>query len=181
MSNQGGRSRAKQRAKERLEKQQDIFRRKNNLLKEIRKYNDTALSTVCDPLLQSDDKSFIDKMKKILLLSENGVRISANQIGITKRVIIISPDRKTVKVMINPEIIDHSNETSISVEGCLSYPGIITQVPRYNRISVEYVDEQFNRWMDDFEGLAARIIAHETDHLNAICHNRDEWIKNKVQ
>jgi peptide deformylase len=103
----------------------------------------------------------------------NGIGLAANQVGILKRVIVIDVSEveglEDVKpfAMINPEIV-RSQDTLIMEEGCLSVPHIRDDVERAEKISVKYKDASFKDQTMDVEGVLARVILHETDHLNGI-------------
>ena len=68
--------------------------------------------------------------------------------------------------MINPVLFDLSEETSSMEEGCLSIPGVREPVTRPERIGVEYYDQDWNLVEEHLDGLAARIVQHENDHLD---------------
>ena len=87
------------------------------------------------------------------------------------------------RVFINPEIIKTSAENSEYEEGCLSLPGVSEKIVRPVKISVSAIDENGKRFvLDDVDGLLARIIQHENDHLNGILYidRGDEEFKNKT-
>jgi peptide deformylase len=69
------------------------------------------------------------------------------------------------KAFINPEIIEESGEEWVYNEGCLSLPGLREDISRKPIIKIQYYDEDFNYHEDTFDGMAARIIQHEYDHL----------------
>jgi peptide deformylase len=98
-----------------------------------------------------------DEMKKAILLAEDmvkhiknpdngGVGLAAPQIGVNKRIIVValmhSSDDETYKIlgMINPVIIEHSTETCVDSEGCLSVPGEFGDVSRYKTVKLTYTD-----------------------------------------
>ena len=101
-----------------------------------------------------------------------GVGLAAPQVGENIRLIVFDCVNITMNAMdsgflFNPEIIEESEECSIADEGCLSFPGQFVKVKRNKTIKVKYLDIA-NRWMvRSYSGLAARIIQHEIDHLNA--------------
>lgn len=118
-------------------------------------------------------KGIIESMFETMYHSD-GIGLAAPQIGISKRIFIVdaSPvesDDESLKdfkrVFINPEIISYEGDNVIYNEGCLSIPGIREDVPREERITIRYQDEQFEQHEEQFEGYPARIIQHEFDHL----------------
>jgi peptide deformylase len=107
----------------------------------------------------------------------NGVGIAAPQVGISDRLFIIA-SRPTLRypnahlmeptAMINPKILNHSNETIKDWEGCLSVPGIRGLVPRYQAIEIEYTNREGELCYQQLTDFVARIFQHELDHLNGI-------------
>ncbi len=105
----------------------------------------------------------------------DGIGIAAPQIGRSVRLIVIDAtplaeedptftDFK--KVLINPKIIERSEDTIKSNEGCLSVPGIREDVERSQKIRIEYFDENFEKHDETYEEMAAVILQHEYDHLD---------------
>lgn len=111
------------------------------------------------------------------MLARNGVGIAAPQVYVSKRVIIVAsrpnprypdaPDMAAL-VMVNPEILQYSNETCLGEEGCLSVPDERGAVARAQRIVVRYFTLHGERVEATFEGFPARIVQHEVDHLNGV-------------
>ncbi|OUY07875.1 peptide deformylase [Acinetobacter populi] len=111
------------------------------------------------------------------MLERNGVGIAAPQVYVSKRVIIVAsrpnprypeaPEMAAI-VMINPEIIEHSTETCLGEEGCLSVADLRRQVERAQAVTVRYLTLEGEVIQRKFEGFPARIVQHEVDHLNGI-------------
>lgn len=95
----------------------------------------------------------------------NGVGLAAPQVGILKRVFVIDVG-EGVEVFINPEIIETSEETQKDIEGCLSIPGKRGYVIRPLRVKVRTLTLDGGERLVEAEGLFARAICHENDHLN---------------
>ena len=119
-------------------------------------------------------KELIDNMFETMHKAE-GIGLAAPQIGLSIRLIVIDangisenhPECKDFKrVLINPEITERSSKTVSLEEGCLSFPGIHEKVPRAATIQVEYLDENFNKQVENLEGFNARVVQHECEHLN---------------
>jgi peptide deformylase len=151
----------------------------------IRKFNDPALKAVCEALCPGDDLSFIDAMR-IACHDFRGVGLAAPQIGVLKRAVFIMPTGKgRCYSLINPRIVRHSERMISDEEGCLSYPGVLATVERYEWVEVEHVDRTHqhgssssSRWpvtVSYFSGREARIVQHELDHLDGICRVGDTW------
>ena len=106
-----------------------------------------------------------------------GVGLAAPQIGILKRLIVVDnredeeeEGEKPMRFyMINPEIIEKDGE-EVSMEGCLSVPGKQGTVKRAKHIKVKYNDLEGQEIIMEAENFLARIIQHETDHLNGILY-----------
>ena len=103
----------------------------------------------------------------------NGIGLAANQVGILKRVIVIDVSEieglESIKpfALINPEIMK-GKDTLVMEEGCLSVPHIRDEVERAEKIIVRYKDTSFEDQVLEAGGVLARVILHETDHLDGI-------------
>lgn len=120
-----------------------------------------------------DLKKLLDDMW-LTLGEASGVGLAAPQIGKNIRLFIVDctpwaeevPELADFKrVFINAEIYEHSEETSLFEEGCLSLPGIHENVSRPVKIRMRYLDENFQPHDEEFDGYPARVIQHEYDHL----------------
>ena len=142
-----------------------------------------------------DFKKLIDDMW-ITLGEASGVGLAAPQIGKNIRLFIVdcTPWSEEVpelaefrKVFVNPEIYEHSEETDLFEEGCLSLPGIHENVRRPIRIRMRYLDENFVEHDEEITGKPARVIQHEYDHIEGMVFTdhlapiRKNLIKNKLQ
>src|SRR5690606_1602689 len=108
------------------------------------------------------------------MYAASGVGIAAPQIGKSIRLFVIDaspyeddePKLKDFKkVFINPKIIDEFGDTWLSSEGCLSIPDIREDVSRHPALRLKYLDENFVGHEETYDGLAARVIQHEYDHI----------------
>lgn len=102
-----------------------------------------------------------------LMLQHNGLGISGNQVGLLKRIIVVSDDEQIIH-MINPEIIISQPELEMGEEGCLSLPKIFLHKMRLKTIKVKYRDRKGKPHIQEYSGLTSRIIQHEIDHLDGI-------------
>ena len=98
-----------------------------------------------------------------------GVGIAAPQVGILKRIVCMDVGDGNQYLMINPEIIELSGEQT-GMEGCLSVPGKRGQVTRANYAKVKAFNENMEEIIIEGEGLLARCIQHECDHLDGILY-----------
>jgi peptide deformylase len=106
-----------------------------------------------------------DNMVKIMRASR-GIGLAAPQIGVSERVIVINPNNRPI-VIFNPRITERSG-TQVGEEGCLSIPGLYGDVERSLNVVVEGLDRKGRESTWDMDGLAARIVQHEIDHLDGI-------------
>lgn len=121
-----------------------------------------------------DFKKLVEDM--FLTLEEaSGVGLAAPQIGKNIRLFVVdctpwgdeNPELAEYRrVFVNPEIYERSEETSLFEEGCLSLPGIHENVRRPVKVRMRYLDENFEPHDEEFDGLPARVIQHEYDHLD---------------
>lgn len=100
------------------------------------------------------------------MLANNGIGISANQVGLPYRVFVMHGQE--LIPCFNPRIVDMSNETIVMEEGCLSYPGLFVKIKRARRIKVRFADPTGKIETRTFDGMTARIFQHEMDHLDGI-------------
>lgn len=134
------------------------------------------IRTIGDPILGKRSKEvtrvtertreLIDDMIETLY-EQNGVGLSAVQVGVLKRIVVVdlSEEGDEPIVMINPVIRVKDGEQE-GYEGCLSVPGKTGRVKRPNHVIVDFVDEDFNPQSLEGEGIFARCICHECDHLD---------------
>ena len=146
------------------------------MLRELVIYGDERLQQVSEKIETIDDeiRTLIDDMFETMY-KERGVGLAAVQVGILKKLIVISvPDFDDEKkpdfklALINPEIIWHSEEMEILEEGCLSFPEIRDDVARYQKIKVKYLDKDGNEQILEAEDYIAKVLQHEIDHTNGI-------------
>jgi peptide deformylase len=122
-----------------------------------------------EPVSVIDKKTakFIKDMVKAMK-EEKGVGLAAPQVGVNQRIIIVTLDGDIIVPMVNPDIIDHSDETEFGEEGCLSLPGKWGQVERYREIIVQFKDLKGEKRILKLEKFNARVVQHEIDHLDGI-------------
>jgi peptide deformylase len=108
----------------------------------------------------------IDDMLRIMRRA-NGVGLAAPQVGVLQRLIVIAPDGMRPSALINPKIVKLEGE-QIGQEGCLSIPGLYGDVKRYDYIEVEALDRRGRELTYELEGMPARIVQHEIDHLDGV-------------
>lgn len=102
------------------------------------------------------------------MLENNGIGLSANQVGLPYRVFVMKADE--LIPCFNPRIVDVSSEQIYLEEGCLSYPNFFVKIKRPRRIKVRYTEPNNNTVTRIFEGMTARVFQHELDHLDGISY-----------
>lgn len=136
---------------------------------------DLVLRTKCDAV-ENIDKDLLNTMDEMvsMMRAQNGVGLAAPQVGILKRfLVMMDPESEQVFKMINPEIISHSDNTCVMEEGCLSVLGadglpVYANVVRPESVIVKWTDENGKELQAEMTGVPARIVQHETDHLDGI-------------
>ena len=137
----------------------------------LRYYGDPVLRQKAAPAEVTPDlASFVQGMFECMYRAE-GIGLAAPQVGALRRVFVLDvlPDGapRVKRAFVNP-VITERDGTSVAEEGCLSIPGIRHDVKRAERVVVEALDEMGAPFRLEAEGLVARAIQHETDHLDGI-------------
>lgn len=127
-----------------------------------------VLRTVAAPVPKITKKTqfLIDDMVRSMKKA-SGIGLAAPQVGVSSRVIVIAPDDMKPMALINPRVIREEGE-QIGQEGCLSIPGLYGDVIRAAYIEVEAIDRRGNLITLELEGLPARVVLHEVDHLDGV-------------
>jgi peptide deformylase len=110
--------------------------------------------------------ALIDEMIRIMKAA-NGVGLAAPQIGILQRVIVVAPDGMKPTALVNPKVIKSEGEY-LGQEGCLSIPGLYGDVKRPAFVEVEALDRRGREVVFELEGMPAKVVQHEIDHLDGI-------------
>jgi peptide deformylase len=141
-------------------------------LRLVRQYPDPALRNAATAVAEVDDEvqRLAERMLDVMERA-HGVGLAAPQLGILRRILVYrASDEDDPKVLINPELVERSDETEVGTEGCLSLLGGELQVPvaRHLRVRVSGRDASGDAVDMDVEGFEARVIQHEIDHLDGI-------------
>lgn len=155
---------------------------------EIKKYPDPILRKKAKeikeitPEVKELGLDMLETMKE-----KEGIGLAAPQVGISQRIIAVqliserTVEEKTGKapqILINPKIIKKSRETEIDKEGCLSFPGLWLQIKRAKKVEVRALNKDGKEVGIAAEGLPARILQHEIDHLdNILFVDRLGWLQ----
>ena len=142
--------------------------------RKIRLDGDDVLRKGCKPIEKMTPRlqTLIDDMYETMY-EANGVGLAAPQVGILKRIVVIDIGDDNAYTLINPKIIEAdevSGEEVSMEEGCLSLPGLQGTVTRPNHVICEAYDEDMQLRQIEGEGLLARAICHELDHLDGILY-----------
>jgi peptide deformylase len=134
---------------------------------------DKRLRLVSEPVVKIDDevKKLVADMFETMYEAP-GVGLAAVQVGVPKRVVTIDATRgeeeKQPVALINPEIVWFSDEKSVHEEGCLSIPDFTDEVERPEKVKARFLDLDGRTIEVEAEGLFARVLQHEIDHINGV-------------
>lgn len=141
---------------------------------QLRYYGDPVLRKRAEPVVEITDaeRQLAEQMLMTLEATGNGIGLAATQVGVLKRLIIVDigeVDDEVYEplVLFNPEILSSEGEIVVE-EGCLSIPDVTADVKRPERIVVEGIDVQRGTIRIEADGLLARVLLHEIDHLNGV-------------
>jgi peptide deformylase len=141
-------------------------------LREIKTYPDPVLLKKAVPVDEVDEdlRSLIDDMVETMYAS-SGIGLAAPQVGVSKRLIIVDTSavegEGSLLVLMNPEILESEGAESAE-EGCLSLPGFTAEVKRAGKVLVRCLDVDGSEKTISAEGLLARALQHEIDHLEGV-------------
>jgi len=143
--------------------------RRRIALAQIRQYPDAALKLQARAVDEFDDelRSLVERMK-LLMQDANGIGLAATQVGVLRRLFVFQPSEDELLAMVNPEIVQRSEETEVAEEGCLSIQGITVPVERALEVTIVARDETGAGVRYELDGYAARCVQHETDHLDGV-------------
>ena len=138
---------------------------------EVVQYGDPILRKKCNLVTDYRKiRSLINDMFDTMY-EENGLGLAANQVGVDLNLFIIDlsaiEENEKTHVFVNGEIVDSSVESWFE-EGCLSIPDVRLNVNRPEKIKIKFRDLSENEHIEEYDGLMARAIQHEMDHLNGI-------------
>ncbi len=144
---------------------------------ELLTYPNPCLSHPARPVEQVDDhvRALATEMEE-MMVAHDGVGLAAPQVGLDMRMVVIDRyafegeegQSKPKVVLINPEIIEASDEMQVGEEGCLSFPGVFIKIKRHKRVRVRALNKDGEVFEIEGEDLAARALQHEIDHLDGV-------------
>lgn len=140
---------------------------------DILKLGDPRLYEICGPVLKSDlplvpvwTQQLHEAMEDIRRVYGFGRGIAAPQLGIMKRMFYLNLDRPYI--IFNPELKGLSEELFELWDDCMSFPNLLVKVNRHQSLTLEYLDENWEKQSWKVEGAISELIQHEYDHLNGI-------------
>ncbi len=144
--------------------------RRRAALAQIRQYGDPVLRLPTREVESFDDDlaRLVARMKR-LMADANGVGLAANQVGVLRRVLVLrrDPDEEPI-ALVNPVIVGRGEATEVDDEGCLSLQGVTCPVERNVAVTVGARDPDGRELRVELDGLAARVVQHEIDHLDGV-------------
>lgn len=144
--------------------------RRDAALRRVRKFGDPVLRTRA-LAVERFDAALAEEVERMgeLMHDALGVGLAATQLGVLHRVLVYRAHAEDpLTALVNPEIEWRSDETELAEEGCLSLPGVHLEVERAHALRVRARDRDGEELVVEAEGLSARIIQHEVDHLDGI-------------
>jgi peptide deformylase len=144
--------------------------RRRLALAQIRQYPDPVLRMRANEIESFDDdlRQLVERMAQ-LMRDANGVGLAGTQVGTLQRLFVIQPTPEDEpRALVNPVLVDRSEETFSDTEGCLSLQGVTVPVERALRVTVEGKDETGADVRLELEEHPARVAQHEIDHLDGI-------------
>jgi peptide deformylase len=143
--------------------------RRRFALAQIRQYGDVALRMHANPVEDFDDdlRRLVERMTA-LMHDAQGVGLAATQVGVLRRVFVFEPDEDGPRVVVNPVVVERSDETEADEEGCLSLQTVRVPVERATSLVLEGKDETGADVRYELDGYGARVAQHELDHLDGV-------------
>lgn len=134
---------------------------------EIRREGDPVLRQKAKPVkkIGPNIKALLDDMAETMY-DAHGVGLAAPQVGISKRIVVIDVGEGIVE-LVNPEFVSGQGNAT-AYEGCLSVPGIVGEVERFETVTVTYLDRDGHRRWVEGTALLGRALQHEIDHLEGV-------------
>lgn len=140
-------------------------------------YGDPVLRQTAQEISQSQPQIDVQKIVEDMyetMYAANGVGLAAPQIGLPYRLFVIDSAKMTddgiglKRVFINAKIVEEEGTPWAFEEGCLSIPNIRENVSRKANIKIHYFDENWNEYEEEYDGMTARVIQHEYDHIEGV-------------
>lgn len=146
-------------------------------VREIILYPDPILKTYCNPIASMDEEvdALVQDLIDTMVAAGHSVGVAAPQIGVTRQAVVVDVSKSKLGrdnnhgllIMINPQIIEREGRKEMR-EGCMSIPDYTGNVPRAERIVVQFQDRDGNQQVISASGFEAVAIQHELDHLEGL-------------
>jgi peptide deformylase len=143
--------------------------RRRTALAQIRQYGDPVLRMRAHEVEAFDEDlaQLVERMKR-LMEEANGVGLAATQVGILRRVLVLSLGEDGAVGVVNPLLVELGDQRAVDDEGCLSLQGVLVPVERTTTVTIEGQDVEGNDLRLELDELPARVIQHEVDHLDGV-------------
>jgi peptide deformylase len=143
--------------------------RRRIALARIRQWPDPVLKLQAQQVEEFGDdlRRLVERMQS-LMSDANGIGLAGNQAGVLQRVFVFRVEGEGPRAAVNPAIAERSEELETDDEGCLSLQGVLVPVERHVAITLEAQDEEGTPYRLELEGLGARVVQHELDHLDGV-------------
>ena len=144
--------------------------RRRLALAQIRQWPDPVLKLRAEEVEDFDDdlRRLVARMQA-LMADAHGVGLAGNQAGVLRRLFVFRIEGEDeARAAVNPAIVDASEELETADEGCLSLQGVLVPVERPRAVTLEAHDAEGTPFRLELEGLAARVVQHELDHLDGV-------------
>jgi peptide deformylase len=144
--------------------------RRRVALAQIRQYPDPVLRMRAHEVEQFDGELARLAERMTSLMNEAaGVGLAANQVGVLQRIFVFQPSsEEEPRALVNPQIVERGDEAEEDGEGCLSMQGVLVPVERALSVTIEARDPAGEEVRLELEGMAARVVQHELDHLDGV-------------
>ena len=132
--------------------------------------NEILEREVKDVDLENPDFDPVELKKEMVefMIANNGIGLSANQIGLDAKVFVMGDSVENSTMCINPTVLQYTQDTVVDVEGCLSFPNVFVKIKRPKEILAKYWNENLEECTVKIEGYSAKCYLHELDHLLGI-------------
>ena len=146
--------------------------RRRIALAQVRQYPDTVLRMRANEVTEFGDalRQLVDRMGR-LMQEAQGVGLAATQVGVLQRVFVYQPaEEALVTALVNPRIVESSEERASAAEGCISLGAstVVVEVERPDAVTLKAVSPSGEPLRIEAEGIEARILQHEADHLDGV-------------
>ena len=148
----------------------EALARRRLALAQIRQYPDPALRMQAREVEEFDEAlAQLAGRMKVLMQDANGVGLAATQVGVLQRLFVFQrTEDDEPQAIVNPHIVERSNEHSVDDEGCLSLQRVLVPVERSVRVKLEGKDVDGSDVAFELDEMGARVVQHELDHLDGV-------------